>query len=306
MSTVDSAELAVDGPWEHRFVPANGARFHVALAGPDERDAPLVVLLHDVLTYWWAWRHQLPALAEAGYRVAAMDVRGTGGSDKPPHGYDAPTLATDVAGVIRSLGAGQAVLVGAGTGGQLAWATAALHGDAVRAVAALSCPHPLDVGPTTVRPAAARRLAYVQLPSVPERALTEGDLAARLLTGLSGGRGRPDAATVEAYTRALRVPFAAHSQLEQVRWLLRSRPRLDGRRYLAAFERARPLPTLQVHGDRDGVCTPAAAALHRSTAAALARPYRYELLRGVGHYVSDEAPERLTALLLDWLAETLV
>ena len=173
MSTVDFAELAVDGPWEHRFVPANGARFHVALAGPDERDAPLVLLLHDVLTYWWAWRRQLPVLADAGYRVAAMDVRGTGGSDKPPHGYDAPTLATDVAGVIRSLGAGQAVLVGAGTGAQLAWATAATHGDVVRAVAALSSPHPLDVGPTTVRPAAARRLAYVQLPSVPERALTD-------------------------------------------------------------------------------------------------------------------------------------
>ena len=306
MSTVDSAELAVDGPWEHRFVPANGARFHVALAGPEERDAPLVVLLHDVLTYWWAWREQLPPLAAAGYRVAAMDVRGTGGSDKPPHGYDAPTLAADVAGVVRSLGAGQTVVVGAGTGAQLAWATAALHGDVVRAVAAISSPHPLDVGASAVRPAAARRLLYVQLPSVPERALTEGDLAVRLLNAFGGGRGHPSAEVVDAYVRALRVPFAAHSQLEQVRWLLRSRPRLDGRRYLAALERARPLPTLQVHGDRDGVWTPVAAALHRSTASTVARPYRYELLRGVGHYVSDEAPERLTALLLDWLAETLV
>ncbi len=303
MTTVDSAELAVDGPWQHRFVPANGARFHVALAGPDERDAPLVVLLHDFLTYWWAWRHQLPALAEAGYRVAAMDVRGTGQSDKPPHGYDAPTLAADVAGVIRSLGAGQAVLVGAGTGGQLAWATAALHGDIVRAVAGLSSPHPLDAATATVRPAAARHLAYAQLPSFPERALTDGDLGARLLAAWSAGRGRPDAAAIDAYTRALQVPFAAHSQLEQVRWLLRSRPRLDGRRYLAAFEHARPLPTLQVHGDRDGLYAPPAAALRRSTAAALARPYRYELLRGAGHYLSDEAPERLTTLLLDWLSE---
>ena len=120
MSTVDSATLLIDGPWEHRFVAANGARFHVALAGPDERDAPLVVLLHGVPEFWWAWRHQLPVLADAGYRVAAMDVRGTGGSDKPPVGYDVPTLAADVAGVIQSLGAADAVVVGTGTGGEIA------------------------------------------------------------------------------------------------------------------------------------------------------------------------------------------
>ncbi len=53
--------------------------------------APLVVLLHCFPQFWWAWRHQLEALGEAGYRVAAMDLRGTGASDKPPIGYDAPT-----------------------------------------------------------------------------------------------------------------------------------------------------------------------------------------------------------------------
>ena len=116
MTAVDSAELAVEGPWQHRFVAANGARFHVVVAGPDDRDAPLVVLLHDLLQYWWAWHHQLTDLAAAGYRVAAMDLRGTGGSDKPPHGYDTPTMATDVARVIRSLGADRCVLVGSGTG----------------------------------------------------------------------------------------------------------------------------------------------------------------------------------------------
>ena len=66
MSTVDSASLLIDGPWEHRFVAANGARFHVAVAGPDDRDAPLVVLLHGVPQFWWAWRHQLPAAGRRG------------------------------------------------------------------------------------------------------------------------------------------------------------------------------------------------------------------------------------------------
>ena len=56
---------------------ANGANFHVAIAG----QGPLVVLLHGFPTYWWTWRHHIPLLAEAGYRVAAMDLRGFGGSD---------------------------------------------------------------------------------------------------------------------------------------------------------------------------------------------------------------------------------
>ena len=302
MTAVDSAELAVEGPWQHRFVAANGARFHVAVSGPEDRDAPLVVLLHDVLQYWWAWRHQLTALAEAGYRVAAMDLRGTAGSDKPPHGYDTPTLATDVARVIRSLGADRCTLVGSGTGAQVAWATAAMHDDVVRAVAALAAAHPLDSALAPLHPAAARRIALALVPSVPERRLTDGLVVRRLLSSGAGARGWPDRETSERYARALRVPFAAHSQLEQVRWLVRSRPRPDGRRYLAAYDGARPVPTLQVHGDHDGVRSPTAAALHQR-ARQLARPYRWELLAGVGHYPAEEAPDVVNRLLLDWLAQ---
>lgn len=304
MTAVDSAELAIEGPWQHRFVAANGARFHVAIAGPDDRDAPLVVLLHDVLQYWWAWRHQLPALADAGYRVAAMDLRGTGGSDKPPHGYDTPTLATDVARVIRSLGADRCVIVGSGTGAQVAWAAAASHDDVVRAVATLAAAHPLDSALAPMHATAARRMSLALVPSVPERQLADALYVRRLLTSGAGAHGWPDRETSERYARALRVPFAAHSQLEQLRWLIRSRPRPDGRRYLASFDGARPVPTLQIHGDRDGVRSPTSAALHRR-ARQLADPYRWELLSGVGHYPAEEAPELVTALLIDWLAETL-
>ncbi len=192
MTSVDSASLLVDGPWEHRYVAANGARFHVALAGPDDRDAPLVVLLHGVPQFWWAWRHQLPVLADAGYRVAAMDVRGTGGSDKPPQGYDVPTLAADVAGVIQSLGSTDAVVVGSGTGGEIAWAMGGPASRPGAAVAVLAAPHPLDTRGhprAAVRPSAVRRLAFVQLPSFPERALMEGDLVARLLREWGGVPG---------------------------------------------------------------------------------------------------------------------
>ncbi|WP_315095431.1 alpha/beta hydrolase [uncultured Cellulomonas sp.] len=306
MSTVDSASLLIDGPWEHRHVAANGARFHVALAGPDDRDVPLVVLLHGVPQFWWAWRHQLPVLADAGYRVAAMDLRGTGGSDKPPQGYDVPTMAADVAGVIQSLGAADAVIVGSGTGGEIAWATTGLHPDRVRAVGALAAPHPLDTRghPRTVRAAALRRLAFMQLPSLPERALMSGDLVARLLHEWGGAPGWLDARAEGMYRAAARVPFAAHSQMEQLRWLVRSMPRPDGRRYHAALEDdARPLPVLQVHGGRDGLRPATRAALSKDTAARAASRYQFELLRQVGHFPAEEAPDRVNDLLVTWLAE---
>ncbi|MBO9568155.1 MAG: alpha/beta hydrolase [Cellulomonas iranensis] len=303
MTTVDSASLLLDGPWEHRFVTANGARFHVALSGP--QDAPLVLLLHGVPQLWWAWRHQLPVLAAAGYRVAAMDLRGTGCSDKPPQGYDVPTLAADAAGVVRSLGADDAVVVGAGTGGDVAWATAAYHPDVVRAVAVLGAPHPLDalaLPRTPPRPAATSLLAFAQLPSFPERAMTRGDLVDRMLAHWGGVAGRPDAEAVETYRRAARVPFAAHSQLEQVRWLVRSTPRPDGGRYRAVLRDARPVPVLQVHGRRDGL-RPATSAALRPGTAHVATTYRFELLRDAGHYLTDQAPELVGELLVDWLAQ---
>jgi alpha-beta hydrolase superfamily lysophospholipase len=84
VGAVDSSEVLVEGPWRHRFVAANGARFHVAEAG--DPDGPLVLFLHGFPQFWWAWRHQLAAAADAGYHAVAMDLRGYGASDKPPRG----------------------------------------------------------------------------------------------------------------------------------------------------------------------------------------------------------------------------
>ena len=81
--------VRINGPWVHRDVAANGARFHIAELG----DGPLVLLLHGFPQFWWTWRHQLTALADAGYRAVAMDLRGVGGSDRTPRGYDPATRA---------------------------------------------------------------------------------------------------------------------------------------------------------------------------------------------------------------------
>jgi len=94
------SSVYLDGPWSHRSVSANGTRFHIAENG----DGPLVLLLHGFPEFWWTWRRQLSTLASAGFRAVALDLRGFGGSDKPPRGYDLITAASDAAGLIRSLG----------------------------------------------------------------------------------------------------------------------------------------------------------------------------------------------------------
>jgi pimeloyl-ACP methyl ester carboxylesterase len=304
--TVDSSTLLLDGPWRHHFVPANGARFHVAVAGPDDRDAPLVVLLHGLPGLWWSWRHQPPAIAAEGYRVVAMDLRGTGASDKPPIGYDVPGLTRDVAGVVRSLGCERAVVVGHGIGGgDVAWAMPAYQPELTRAVGVLSSPHPLvrRADPRSgLRARAGRRMAAMQIPSLPERAMTHGDLVARMLREWGGPRW-PDPAALAVHRRAAQVPFAAHSALEQVRWLYRSRVRPDGRRYALALRDAPAVPVLQVHGGSDG-CYPVARAMATGPVARrLGAQYRFEMLAGSGHYLPEEEPARISALLLDWLRE---
>ncbi|CAM5536661.1 Haloalkane dehalogenase [Streptomyces avidinii] len=122
----------------HRDVAANGARFHVAELG----DGPLVLLLHGFPQFWWTWRHQMTALADAGYRAVAMDLRGVGGSDRTPRGYDPANLALDITGVVRSLGEPDAALVGHDLGGYLAWTAAVMRPKLVRRLVVSSMPHP--------------------------------------------------------------------------------------------------------------------------------------------------------------------
>ncbi|MFD0512457.1 alpha/beta fold hydrolase [Streptomyces aureus] len=126
------------GELTHRDVAANGARFHIAEMG----DGPLVLLLHGFPQFWWTWRHQMVALADAGFRAVAMDLRGVGGSDRTPRGYDPANLALDITGVVRSLGEPDAALVGHDLGGYLAWTAAVMRPKLVRRLVVSSMPHP--------------------------------------------------------------------------------------------------------------------------------------------------------------------
>jgi len=299
----DPGSVRVPGPWTHREISANGIRLHVAELGT----GPLVLLLHGFPEFWWSWRHQLPALAAAGMRAVAVDLRGYGDSDKPPRGYDPWTLSGDVAGLVRALGERQADLVGHDWGGILSWCTAALHPRVVRSVAVLAAAHPRAMGQALLcdpaQRSAARYLASVQAPWLPERSLTH-DGAARVERILRTGAGPRWCASSELtaaarrYREAMLIPGAAHCALEYYRWVGRSRFRFDGRRLSRAVDRTVRVSVLQLHGADDPYVLERTA---RRSARWAGDGHRYEVLPGVGHFVQQEAPEHTTALLTEFL-----
>lgn len=295
--TLDASYVLVDGPWEHRFVAAGGSRFHVAELG----EGPLVVLLHGFPQFWWAWRHQMVTLADGGYRVVAMDLRGYGASDKTPHGYDTITSAADVANVIRSLGEPDAAVIGHDWGGWVAWSMPGLEPRVTRAVASLGMPHPTRMRQAVARSGAQRRalrwLGPQQVPFWPESYLTKPAYVERLLRTWSGpGWPRPEES--ERYAAALTIPFVAHSAAEYYRWLVRSQPRRDGRRFRAGIGSQVSVPVLQLHGSLDLLVLPESAA---GCGELVSAAYDFGLVHGAGHFLPEERPEQVSELLLSWL-----
>ena len=126
-------------PTKRRTVRANG----IDLSVVDEGAGPLVLLCHGFPELAYSWRHQIPVLAGAGYRVVAPDMRGYGRSDRPPDpaGYDMVNVADDLAGLLDGLGEDQAIFVGHDWGAAAVWSVATQHPGRVRAVAAFSVPY---------------------------------------------------------------------------------------------------------------------------------------------------------------------
>jgi pimeloyl-ACP methyl ester carboxylesterase len=303
LPSADDAVLLA-GPWTHRTVSANGSRFHVVEAGA----GPLVLLLHGFPEFWWSWRHQIEPLADAGFRVVAVDLRGYGGSDKPPRGYDGYTLSGDVAWLIRALGERDAVVVGHDWGGFLAWTTAAFHPRMVRRIAVVGMPHPLRLrsslvtDPAQVR--ASRHLVRFQAPRYEHR-VTRDDaaLVGELLEEWSGP-GWPRTPEFTAYVAACRaaigIPQASFCAMEYYRWALRSLTRPSGWKFAKLLARPITAPVLQLHGALDTCMLPTTAA---GSSRYVTGAYEWRLLADVGHFPQSEAPDLVTGELIRWAKE---
>jgi pimeloyl-ACP methyl ester carboxylesterase len=294
--------IRVAGPWQHRDVAANGARFHVVEAG----DGPAVILLHGFPMFWWTWRHQVTALADAGFRAIAMDLRGYGGSDHTPHGYDPRTLSTDVASVLRSLGISHATIVGHGWGGAVAWSMAVLEPDLVTGIVPVSAPHPRRLRRALLSDHRQRRaMRYVvglQPPFLPERSLRRDDGAriGELLRQWSSDSGWLTE-DVEATYRGAFVRWpTAHTAIEYHRWAARSALRADGLSYMSLMQAPVTHDVLTIHGSHD----PMVLASSVAGSDEFVRADYQHLALDCGHFPQEEKREQFTAALLAWLART--
>lgn len=290
-------------------VHANGIRFHVVEANPTTDDSPagqpLVMLLHGFGSFWWSWRHQLRGLS--GARVVAVDLRGYGGSDKPPRGYDGWTLAGDTAGLVRALGHETATLVGHADGGLVCWATSVLHPRVVRSIAVVSSPHPvaLRASALTRRDQGMALLPWMmryQLPFWPERSLTDDDAAeleavVRSRAGTNWLASEDFSETIRHMRRAIQIPSAAHSALEYQRWAVRSQLRGEGRRFMRSMKRPLSVPVLHVRGDAD----PYVLADPVRRTQRFAPHGRYVSIAGSGHFAHEENPELVNEQLTRFL-----
>jgi pimeloyl-ACP methyl ester carboxylesterase len=292
-----------------RLKMPDGVELHVVLEGP--QGAPVLVLLHGFPELGYSWRHQLPALTAAGYRVVVPDLRGYGASDAPPDidAYNIEALAGDVLALLDHAGAERGAVIGHDWGADVAWKTAWLHPDRVAAVGGLSVPF---VPRAPAPPLELMRrgmgedfyIVWFQAPGVAEAALSR-DVPRTLATPRvwdaawarddAEGPPRPPFMTeeefavyVEAFERTGFAGGLAYYRNIDRNWELTAR--LDGRRI--------EQPALFLTGERD----PVRRFMPAEAMAGWVTDLRVNaVVPGAGHWVNQEAPGEVNRLLIDWL-----
>jgi pimeloyl-ACP methyl ester carboxylesterase len=269
---------------EHHFVDSDGVSIHYASLG----EGPLVVMIHGFPDFWYTWRHQMEALAAAGYRVAAMDTRGYNLSGQPDsvEAYAMPLLVGDVAAVIADQGEDRAVIVGHDWGGMIAWFTAMTRPDVVDRLVVLNLPHPAGLMRELAHnPDQERNSQYARNFQREDAHL---GLTAEGLTGWV----RDEAARaryLEAFERSSFFGMMAYYKANY--------PRPPYREMAPPIPRVRA-PVLQIHGLDDQYLL--AAGLD-GTWNWLDADLTLVTIPGVGHFVHQDAEEMVTPSILMWL-----
>jgi pimeloyl-ACP methyl ester carboxylesterase len=275
---------------ENREISVGGLTFTVAVAGP--ADGPPALLLHGFPETRHMWRHQLDALALEGFLAVAPDQRGYSARARPDgtEAYATEHLVADALGLMDALGAPRFDLVGHDWGGQLAWLIAAHHPKRVRSLGVLSRPHPAAFARAMAEDnAQAERSRH-------HRAFREVGAVARMreaklkpLREAILAQGVP-AADATIYLETLMQPGGIEGAMA---WY-----RASG--VAAADTPAVAAPTLYVWGEDDATVGRRAA---EWTAAYVTGPYRFVAMAGAGHFLVDQFPDRISALIIDHLRE---
>jgi pimeloyl-ACP methyl ester carboxylesterase len=285
--------------WTHRESLVNGIRLHWVEQG----EGPIVVLLHGFPEFWYAWRHQIPALAAAGFRAVAPDLRGYNLSEKPRgvKAYRIEALLGDLQGLIALVGAEQgdarAHVVGHDWGGAFAWYAPLFLPERLFSLALLNAPHPLAFRrELRANPSQRKKSSYVfffQLPWLPERRIRTGNYAllAKMLRRDPVARGAFTDEDIRLYKEALARPGALTAAVNWYRAALRYPPRVRGRKWPEGLE------TLVVWGERDRYLGPGLLeGLDRWVP-----DLTVERIPEASHWVQADAPTRVNDLLVAFL-----
>jgi len=269
-------------------LPVGEMTFTALADGP--ADGELVLLLHGFPQTSYEWRHQLPALAEAGYRAVAPDQRGYSAGARPEgvEHYATPQLEADVIAIADSLGGHRFHLVAHDWGAIVAWQVAGHYPERLRSLTILSVPHPAAflraISEDEEQKGKSGYMRTFQEPEVPEHLFLDNDAA-----GLRAVFAGQDTDAVDEYVRVLTQPGAMTAALNYDRMM-------DGR---LADIGAVDVPTLFVWSTDDLAVARSGA---EATAQHVRAPYRFEVLEGVSHWIPDEAPAETNRLLLEHLA----
>ena len=279
----------------HRYADLGDVRLHYVEAG----EGPLVLLLHGFPQFWYQWRHQIPALVEAGFRVVAPDMRGYNLSDKPlgVRAYRVELLARDVERLILACGEQTAVVVGHDWGAIAAWIAAMRHPERVEKLAILNVPHPARSLDGLLSPMQLLRSSYMfffQIPRLPEEVIRAGDFGL-LRSVFRSDPVQPEALTaedIERYIEAIAQPGVLTASLNYYRALLR-----NPREMRALLQRVEA-PVLVIWGEKDRFLSRRLAEPPRLWVPNLVRVKR---LPDASHWVAEDRPLEVNTLLLDFL-----
>jgi pimeloyl-ACP methyl ester carboxylesterase len=265
-------------------VEADGAGIEYEVTGQGRP----VILLHGFPDSGRLWRHQVPALAGAGFRVIVPDLRGYGRSDKPQavDSYSLPSLAGDVMAVLADAGAQRAHVVGHDWGAAVGWILASLVPDQVDHLAVLSVGHPSTFRRTLEQHEKSWYMLLFQFVGIAEKWLTDDNWA-----NFRSWSRHPDGEAVIAELEA------AGSLTPGLSWY---RANLPPESWVAPPVVLPPIqaPTMGIWSSGDIALTEVQMT---DSAQSVAGPWRYERLDGPGHWMQLEAPEAVNELLLDFL-----
>jgi pimeloyl-ACP methyl ester carboxylesterase len=279
---------------DHRFVEANGIRFHVAECGNGDK---LALFLHGFPEFWYSWRAQLPVMARLGYRAWAPDLRGYGKTERPTRvqDYAIETLVEDVAALIDAAPARETVLIAHDWGGIIAWAFAMRRPRPLSRLVVMNLPHPACFEREFRKWRQFRRSWYAllfQLPRLPEALLRARHYRAigEAFRGSAVDTSRFPEEVLQRYRQSAARPGALTAMLNYYRAYGRGG---GGKRQRARGYPRIDVPTLMIWGEQD-------IALSKETTYGT-EPYVRDLtiryLPNVSHWVQQEAPDAVNAML---------